>query len=124
MMAIETLYTKYPFSGNRQISSWLARIDIKAGRQWVRRLMRQPDLQAVSRRPQTSQPHPAHLICPYLLRGTGDHAAKQGLVFGHHLHTGPPGVSLPRRHHRLGNQKSSLVAGVELYRPSEKLLKP
>ena len=34
----------------------------------VRRLMRQMGLQAVDRRPKTSQPHPAHPIYPYLLK--------------------------------------------------------
>jgi len=35
----------------------------------VRRLMRQMGLQAVYRRPKTSQPHPAHPVFPYLLKG-------------------------------------------------------
>jgi len=35
----------------------------------VRRLMRLMGLEAVYKRPRTSQPHPAHRIYPYLLRG-------------------------------------------------------
>jgi hypothetical protein len=58
MRAIDKLFTKHPFFGSRQISSWLAREGIKVGRHRVRRLMRQMGLQAVYRRPKTSQPHP------------------------------------------------------------------
>lgn len=69
LKAIDKLFTKYPFFGSRQITSWLARDGIKVGRHRVRRLMRQMGLQAVYRRPKTSQPHPAHPIYPYLLKG-------------------------------------------------------
>jgi len=69
MKAIDKLFTKYPFFGSRQIASWLARDGIKVGRHRVRRLMRQMGLQAVYRRPKTSQPHPAHPVFPYLLKG-------------------------------------------------------
>lgn len=69
MRAFDKLFTKYPFFASHQISSWLAREGIKAGRHRVCRLMRQMGLQAVYLRPKTSQPHPAHLIYPYLLKG-------------------------------------------------------
>ena len=90
MRAIDKLCTKHPFSGNRQISSWLAREGIKAGRHRVRRLMPRPSLQAVSRRPRrASRTRSSDL--PVSAQRAGDHAAKQGLVFGHHPHTGQPG---------------------------------
>jgi putative transposase len=69
MKAIDKLFTKYPFFGSRQITSWLAGDGIKVGRHRVRRLRRQMGLQAVYCRPKTSQPHPAHPVFPYLLKG-------------------------------------------------------
>jgi putative transposase len=69
MKAIDKLFTKYPFFGSRQIAAWLARDGIRAGRHRVRRLMRLMGLEAVYKRPKTSQPHPAHPVFPYLLKG-------------------------------------------------------
>ena len=39
------------------------------GRDRVRTLMRRMGISATYRRPRRSHPHPAHPICPYLLRG-------------------------------------------------------
>jgi putative transposase len=69
MKEIDKLFTKYPFFGSRQIAVWLARDGIRAGRHRVRRLMRLMGLEAVYKRPKTSQPHPAHPVFPYLLKG-------------------------------------------------------
>jgi putative transposase len=128
MRAIDKLFTKYPFFGSRQISSWLAREGIKVGRHRVRRLMRQMGLQAVYRRPKTSQPHPAYLIYPYLLKGLEITRPNQVWCaditfdgksildrFLHRLTPGQPGVSLSRCHHGLGHQEGPLVAGVEYH---------
>jgi len=71
MKAIDKLFTKYPFFGSRQIAVSLARDGIKVGRHRVRRLMRLMGLEAVYKRPKTSQPHPAHPVFPYLLKGMG-----------------------------------------------------
>lgn len=64
MKEIDKLFTKYPFFGSRQISSWLARGGIRTVRHRVRRLMRLMGLEAVYKRPKTSQPHPAHPVFP------------------------------------------------------------
>ena len=69
MKAIDRAFTKYPFFGSRQLRAYLRRDGIKAGRHRVRRLMRLMGLEAVYRRPNTSKPHPAHPIYPYLLKG-------------------------------------------------------
>ena len=69
MKEIDKLFTKYPFFGSRQIAVWLARDGIRVGRHRVRRLMRLMGLEAVYKRPKTSQPHPAHPVFPYLLKG-------------------------------------------------------
>ena len=70
MKAIDRAFTKYPFFGSRQIRAYLRREGTVVGRHRVRRLMRLMGLEAVYKRPRTSQPHPAHRVYPYLLKGT------------------------------------------------------
>lgn len=69
MKAIDRVFTKYPFFGSRQIVAYLRREGIVAGRHRVRRLMAKMGLEAIYKRPRTSQPHPQHPVYPYLLRG-------------------------------------------------------
>lgn len=56
MKAIDRLFTKYPFFGSRQIAAYLRRDGIIAGRHRVRRLMAKMGLEAIYKRPRTSQP--------------------------------------------------------------------
>jgi len=67
MKAIDLAFTKYPFFGSRQIAAYLRQDGIVAGRHRVRRLMAKMGLEAIYKRPRTSQPHPQHPIYPYLL---------------------------------------------------------
>ena len=69
MAAIDQAFTKYPFFGSRQLRAYLRRDGIVVGRHRVRRLMRLMGLEAVYKRPRTSQPHPTHRVYPYLLKG-------------------------------------------------------
>ena len=69
MTAIDKAFTRYPFFGSRQIAAYLRRNGIAVGRHRVRRLMRILGLEAIYTRPRTSQPHPAHPVYPYLLKG-------------------------------------------------------
>jgi len=69
MKAIDQVFTKYPFFGSRQIRAYLRREGIVVGRHRIRRLMRLMGLEAIYKRPRTSQPHPAHRVYPYLLKG-------------------------------------------------------
>jgi putative transposase len=71
MNSIDRVFTKYPFFGSRQITAYLRRDGIIVGRHRVRRLIRIMGLEAIYRRPRTSQPHPAHPIYPYLLKNLG-----------------------------------------------------
>ncbi len=48
---------------------WLGRQGYPVNRKRVQRLMRTMGLQAIYRRPRTSQPAPGHKVYPYLLRG-------------------------------------------------------
>ena len=68
MTAIDKTFTKYPFFGGRQIAVCLRRAGISVGRHRVRRLMRLMELEAIYKRPRTSQPHPVHPVHPYLLK--------------------------------------------------------
>ena len=69
MRRIDGLFLKYPFYGSRQLVRQLRREYIRVGCHRVRRLMRLMGLEAIYQAPRTSEPHPAHRIYPYLLRG-------------------------------------------------------
>ena len=69
MRRIDELFLKYPFYGSRQMVHQLRREGIRLGRHRVRRLMRLMGLAAIYQAPRTSDPHPAHWIYPYLLKG-------------------------------------------------------
>ena len=56
-----------PFYGSRRMKVWLDRQGHPVNRKRVRRLMRTMGLQAIYRRPRTSQPGPGHKLYPYLL---------------------------------------------------------
>jgi len=58
----------YPFYGSRQMLNHLRREGVSVGRHRIRRLMRLMGLQAIYKKPPTSDPHPEHRIYPYLLR--------------------------------------------------------
>jgi putative transposase len=69
MRRIDELFMKYPFYGSRQMARQLRREGQCVGRHRVRRLMRLMGLEAIYQAPRTSDPHPAHRVYPYLLRG-------------------------------------------------------
>jgi putative transposase len=69
MRRIDELFLKYPFYGSRQMARQLRREGLCVGRHRVRRLMRLMGLEAIYQAPRTSDPHPAHRIYPYLLKG-------------------------------------------------------
>ncbi len=67
MKLIDQQYLTTPFYGSRRMKVWLDREGYPANRKRVRRLMRTMGLQAIYRRPRTSQPGPGHKVYPYLL---------------------------------------------------------
>ncbi len=69
MRRIDELFLKYPLYGSRQMVRQLRREGIRIGRHRVRRLMRLMGLEAIYQAPRTSEPHPAHRVYPYLLKG-------------------------------------------------------
>ncbi len=69
MKLIDKIFMAHPYFGARRIRSMLAREQDKhVTRKRVRRLMKLMGLEAVYRRPRTSQPGEGHKIYPYLLR--------------------------------------------------------
>jgi putative transposase len=68
MKEIDRVFIKYPFFGSRQIAAYLRREGAVIGRHRVGRLMAKMGLEAIYKRPRTSQPHPRHPVFPYLLR--------------------------------------------------------
>lgn len=68
--AVDAIYTKYPFYGQRRILIELERnYDIHIGRERIRKLMAQLGLQAIYPQPNTSKAAPGHTVYPYLLKG-------------------------------------------------------
>jgi len=69
MKQIDQQYLATPFYGSRRMRVWLGRQGHTVNRKRVRRLMRTMGLQAIYRRPRTSQPTPGNKVYPYLLGG-------------------------------------------------------
>jgi putative transposase len=69
MRRIDELHLKYPFYGSRKLADALRREGRDVNRKRVQRLMRVMGLEAMAPKPKTSEPHPEHVVYPYLLRG-------------------------------------------------------
>ena len=68
MRRIDELHLEYPFAGSRMLRDMLRREGRQIGRKHVRTLMKKMGIEALYRKPNTSQHHAAHPIYPYLLR--------------------------------------------------------
>jgi len=68
MRRIDELHLDYPFAGSRMLQGFLAREGFEVGRLHVRTLMRRMGIEAIYRRPKTSNPGQGHKIYLYLLR--------------------------------------------------------
>lgn len=66
---IDEEYTRHPFFGSRRMVGFLRARGFAVNRKRVQRLMQQLGLAGMAPGPHTSQPHPAHPVYPYLLRG-------------------------------------------------------
>jgi putative transposase len=69
MRRLDRLHLEFPFAGSRMLRGLLAAEGCKIGRRHVKTLMRRMGIEALYRRPRTTQPEPDHKIYPYLLRG-------------------------------------------------------
>ena len=69
MREIDRQYMLTPFYGFRRTVAWLKTQGYQVNRKRVQRLMRTMGLEAIYRRPRTSQAVPGHKVYHYLLRG-------------------------------------------------------
>ena len=67
MKLIDQQYLGTPYYGSRRMTVWLNRQGHQVSRKRVQCMMRTMGLQAIYRRPRTSQPTPGHKVYPYLL---------------------------------------------------------
>ena len=68
MRRIDELHLEYPFAGSRMLRDMLRREGQQIWRKHVRTLMKKMGIEALYRKPNTSQRHAAHPVYPYLLR--------------------------------------------------------
>ena len=69
MRRMDELHLNFPFAGSRMLRDMLRLEGHRVGREHVRTLMAKMGIHALYRGRNTSAPHPAHPIYPYLLRG-------------------------------------------------------
>lgn len=69
MRRMDELHLNFPFAGSRMLRDMLRLEGHRVGREHVRTLMVKMGIHALYRGRNTSAPHPAHPIYPYLLRG-------------------------------------------------------
>ena len=68
MNLLDKQYTRTPFWGVRNMTSYLRSLEYTVGKGHIRTLLRRMGLQAIFAKPNLSKPHPQHKIYPYLLR--------------------------------------------------------
>lgn len=68
MRLTDEVYTKYPFFGTRQMSSYITLHHQPVKRHQIRWVYARLGLQSTAPGPHTSKPHPEHRIYPYLLK--------------------------------------------------------
>ena len=77
MHLLDRLHLEYPFMGARMLRDQLNRAGYKVGRKHVSTLMKHMGIEALYRKPRTSNKHPGHKIYPYLLRDKNISRANQ-----------------------------------------------
>ena len=68
MNRIDRLHVELPFAGARMLRDLLRQEGLKAGRKHVATLMKRKGIEALYRKPRTTNRHPGHKVHPYLLR--------------------------------------------------------
>lgn len=68
MRRIDELHLNFPFAGSRMLRDMLKLEGVAIGRKHVATLMDKMGITAIYRKRNTSAPHPAHKIYPYLLK--------------------------------------------------------
>ena len=69
MRLLDKQYTDTPYYGIRRMTAWLRSQGYAVNHKRVARLLRTMGLETIYPKPRLSDPHPAHRVYPYLLRG-------------------------------------------------------
>jgi putative transposase len=69
MRLLDKQYTDTPYYGVRRMTAWLRSQGYAVNHKRVARLLRTLGLETIYPKPHMSEPHPAHRVYPYLLRG-------------------------------------------------------
>ena len=69
MRLLDKQYTDTPYYGIRRMTAWLRSQGYAVNHKRVARLLRTMGLETIYPKPRMSEPHPAHRVYPYLLRG-------------------------------------------------------
>jgi putative transposase len=69
MRLLDQQYTDTPYYGIRRMTAWLRSQGDAVNHKRVARLLHTMGLETIYPKPRLSQPHPAHRVYPYLLRG-------------------------------------------------------
>jgi putative transposase len=69
MRLLDEQYTQTPYYGVRRMTAWLRSQGYPVNRKRVARLLHTMGLETIYPKPRLTQPHPAHRVYPYLLRG-------------------------------------------------------
>jgi len=69
MRLLDEQYTDTPYYGVRRLTAWLRSQGYAVNHKRVAQLLRTMGLETIYPKPRRSEPHPAHRIYPYLLRG-------------------------------------------------------
>jgi putative transposase len=69
MRLLDQQYTETPYYGVRRMTAWLRSQGYAVNHKRVARLLRTMGLETIYPKPRLSEPHPAHRVYPYLLRG-------------------------------------------------------
>ena len=69
MRLLDKQYTDTPYYGVRRLTAWLRSQGYHVNHKRVARLMHTMGIEAIYPTPRMSNPHPAHRVYPYLLRG-------------------------------------------------------
>ena len=113
MRRMDALSLQYPFYGSRQMARHLRREGVAAGRRRVRRLMGLIGLEAIYRKPRTSDAQPDHHVYPYLLRELKIDRPDQVWCADITYIPVTTGFTVPGRGHGLGQPTCAVVAAVE-----------
>ena len=77
MKRIDAVHLEHPNACSRMLRDMLNREGFEVGRRHVATLMQRMGIEALYRKPNTSQKHPGHKVYPYLLRGMPIERANQ-----------------------------------------------